>query len=208
MSIPRSFSFFLLTGLFLLPIPIYVEIFLLEPETTYIISAGLGESYTYKMENSQNITLDFEISSDTNFIVIIDYCSFEDEEYFADSELAHQIIMGYYGANNIFALLVKDQEILSKINSSIANDNSTEPFFFKNFHFNCSLSNGTPQVTIFISAGYYSGLDFRSKLLISFTHYEYKIRNWVWFTSFVGICGLTALTIALFLRKKSKNSTP
>jgi hypothetical protein len=183
---------FILTGSFWISVPVYEEVYLYDPIYTYQLSEGLGGSKSLEVSEASNISLNLEISSDTNFTVLIVYCAFEENEPAVESGIIH-LLQGDKGDFNFFVLYVKDTNINSIINSSVA-ANRIQPINTKHFQFNCSLADGILHVRIEDFA-LDSGIIFHAELLISYTIYLPKLKTWVWASPIA----FTVLVLGIFI---------
>ncbi|MBN2155486.1 MAG: hypothetical protein JW776_05550 [Candidatus Lokiarchaeota archaeon] len=203
---PFIFLIFILSGLFWHPIPYYEEVYLYDQAYIYILSAGLGKSTSIELSGVTNISLELEISSETNFTVIIDYCMLEENDSFVDYIAERgltDLIHGEKGDFNFFVLFIRDPSILTKINSSVAY-NRIEPNLTTHFQFNCSLTDGSTKVWMYTYAGYYSGITYNCGLLVSYTYYLLKLNNWMWISPLVAIVAFFGFIIPYALIKKRR----
>lgn len=196
------------TGLFWMQVPQYEDVYVFDPEVSYELEEGGLEQYNaLNLEGTTDISFDLEISSESNFTVVIQYCAFLEANPINETGMENLVYGQQEGNFTFFILFVKDTAISSKINSSVASNRYT-PQNMTHFSFNSTLTNGTPRIQMNVVS--HESIQFHAGLFVSYTDYVSKLKTWVWVfpAVLVLIVGVYGLLLIVKHKKKMKVHIP
>jgi len=202
-SILIVFILSIFTGFFWMLIPRNNEEYVFNPEVEYELAEGGMEMHnSLNLVGTTDISFELEISSESNFTVIIEYCAFLEVNPINETNLDNLVYGQSEGYFTFFILFVEDSSISSVINSTVI-ANRFSPLNMTHFSLNASLTDGTSKIQMNVVS--HDAILFHSGILVSYTDYISKMRIWVWiFPIILVVLIVGGYGLFLFIKHKKR----